>query len=374
MIKSDEKEFQNKVGTRASLLPEDELDKNTRAILEGNKDNGLGTINVKVDKEKEFPTEKPYLGTSRILTDCGKPMFDKDKDIQTTKRKLMETTYATNMQAIQDGINSKVMETGSLDDRRTFMANVASANLYGKQLATKEHPYTVPDIEVDDKTGLIKLNMQQYTPPEKTKSTVLGFNTPKNKELMDDMESKHEKDAKDSLHTLNEYADEKAVSGVQKAKGKISRENITEDAKGAVADDRKLFGVLGGAGGALAAGAAGAAVGSAVAPGVGTVVGAGVGALKGSALGHMVGKAVGHVGGTIANGIVGTVRKVPTNLGTNVVESRTATAADKAVTKAIRADVKDTVSKTKQDDRIARAEAMASNVKTSEKSSEAEFV
>lgn len=282
MIKSDEKEFQNKVGTRASLLPEDKLDKNTRAILEGNKDNGLGTINVKVDK---------------------------DKDIQTTKRKLMESTYATNMQAVQDGINSKVMETGSLDDRREFMANVASANLYGKQLATKDHPYVVPDIEVDDKTGLIKLNMQEYTPPEKTKSTVLGFNTPKNKELMDDMESKHEKDAKDSLHTLNEYADEKAVSGVHRAKGMISRENITEDVKGAVANDRNLFGVLGGAGGALAAGAAGAAVGSAVA----------------SAL-------------------------------------------------AIRADVKDSVSKTKQDDRIARAEAMASNVKTSEKSSEAEFV
>ena len=347
MIKSDEKEFQNKVGTRASLLPEDKLDKNTRAILEGNKDNGLGTINVKVDK---------------------------DKDIQTTKRKLMESTYATNMQAVQDGINSKVMETGSLDDRREFMANVASANLYGKQLATKDHPYVVPDIEVDDKTGLIKLNMQEYTPPEKTKSTVLGFNTPKNKELMDDMESKHEKDAKDSLHTLNEYADEKAVSGVHRAKGMISRENITEDVKGAVANDRNLFGVLGGAGGALAAGAAGAAVGSAVAPGVGTVVGAGVGVLKGSVLGHTVGKAVGHVGGTLVNGIVGAVRKVPTNLGTNVVESRTATASDKAVTKAIRADVKDSVSKTKQDDRIARAEAMASNVKTSEKSSEAEFV
>ena len=154
----------------------------------------------------------------------------------------------------------------------------------------------------------------------------------------------------------------------------ISRENITEDVKGAVANDRNLFGVLGGAGGALAAGAAGAAVGSAVAPGVGTVVGAGVGVLKGSVLGHTVGKAVGHVGGTLANGIVGAVRKVPTNLGTNVVESRTATASDKAVTKAIRADVKDSVFKTKQDDRIARAEAMASNVKTSEKSSEAEFV
>lgn len=276
------------------------------------------------------------------------PLVDKEKDVPTSedviklKRKLMESTYATNMQAVQDGINSKVMETGSLDDRREFMANVASANLYGKQLATKDHPYVVPDIEVDDKTGLIKLNMQEYTPPEKTKSTVLGFNTPKNKELMDDMESKHEKDAKDSLHTLNEYADEKAVSGVHRAKGMISRENITEDVKGAVANDRNLFGVLGGAGGALAAGAAGAAVGSAVAPGVGTVVGA--------------------------------VRKVPTNFGTNVVESRTATASDKAVTTAIRADVKDSVSKTKQDDRIARAEAMASNVKTSEKTSEAEFV
>lgn len=325
--------------------------------------------------EKDIRKCVPYV--SGPLFDKEKdvvsgPLVDKEKDVPTSedviklKRKLMESTYATNMQAVQDGINSKVMETGSLDDRREFMANVASANLYGKQLATKDHPYVVPDIEVDDKTGLIKLNMQEYTPPEKTKSTVLGFNTPKNKELMDDMESKHEKDAKDSLHTLNEYADEKAVSGVHRAKGMISRENITEDVKGAVANDRNLFGVLGGA--------AGAAVGSAVAPGVGTVVGAGVGVLKGSVLGHTVGKAVGHVGGTLANGIVGAVRKVPTNLGTNVVESRTATASDKAVTKAIRADVKDSVSKTKQDDRIARAEAMASNVKTSEKSSEAEFV
>lgn len=304
----------------------------------------------------------------------GKLDKEKDTQISEDKRKLMESTYATNMQAVQDGINSKVMETGSLDGRREFMANVASANLYGKQLSTKEHPYIVPDIEVDDKTNEIKLHMQKYMPPEETKSISLGENTKKNQKVMDDMESKHEKDAKDSLHTLNEYADEKAVSGVHRAKGMISRENITEDVKGAVANDRNLFGVLGGAGGALAAGAAGAAVGSAVAPGVGTVVGAGVGVLKGSVLGHTVGKAVGHVGGTLANGIVGAVRKVPTNLGTNVVESRTATASDKAVTKAIRADVKDSVSKTKQDDRIARAEAMASNVKTSEKSSEAEFV
>lgn len=304
----------------------------------------------------------------------GKLDKEKDTQISEDKRKLMQYTYTTNMQAVQDGINSKVMETGSLDDRREFMANVASANLYGKQLSTKEHPYIVPDIEVDDKTNEIKLHMQKYMPPEETKSISLGENTKKNQKVMDDMESKHEKDAKDSLHTLNEYADEKAASGVHKAKGMISRENITEDVKGAVANDRNLFGVLGGAGGALAAGAAGAAVGSAVAPGVGTVVGAGVGVLKGSVLGHTVGKAVGHVGGTLANGIVGAVRKVPTNLGTNVVESRTATVSDKAVTKAIRADVKDTVSKTKQDERIARAEAMASNVKTSEKSSEAEFV
>lgn len=304
----------------------------------------------------------------------GKLDKEKDTQISEDKRKLMQYTYTTNMQAVQDGINSKVMETGSLDDRREFMANVASANLYGKQLSTKEHPYIVPDIEVDDKTNEIKLHMQKYMPPEETKSISLGENTKKNQKVMDDMESKHEKDAKDSLHTLNEYADEKAVSGVHRAKGMISRENITEDVKGAVANDRNLFGVLGGAGGALAAGAAGAAVGSAVAPGVGTVVGAGVGVLKGSVLGHTVGKAVGHVGGTLANGIVGAVRKVPTNLGTNVVESRTATASDKAVTKAIRDDVKDSVSKTKQADRIARAEAMASNVKTSEKSSEAEFV
>lgn len=304
----------------------------------------------------------------------GKLDKEKDTQISEDKRKLMQYTYTTNMQAVQDGINSKVMETGSLDDRREFMANVASANLYGKQLSTKEHPYIVPDIEVDDKTNEIKLHMQKYMPPEETKSISLGENTKKNQKVMDDMESKHEKDAKDSLHTLNEYVDEKAVSGVHRAKGMISRENITEDVKGAVANDRNLFGVLGGAGGALAAGAAGAAVGSAVAPGVGTVVGAGVGVLKGSVLGHAVGKAVGHVGGTLANGIVGAVRKVPTNLGTNVVESRTATVSDKAVTKAIRADVKDSVSKTKQDNRIARAEAMASNVKTSEKSSEAEFV
>lgn len=304
----------------------------------------------------------------------GKLDKEKDTQISEDKRKLMQYTYTTNMQAVQDGINSKVMETGSLDDRREFMANVASANLYGKQLSTKEHPYIVPDIEVDDKTNEIKLHMQKYMPPEETKSISLGENTKKNQKVMDDMESKHEKDAKDSLHTLNEYVDEKAVSGVHRAKGVISRENITEDVKGAVANDRNLFGALGGAGGALAAGAAGAAVGSAVAPGVGTVVGAGVGVLKGSVLGHAVGKAVGHVGGTLANGIVGAVRKVPTNLGTNVVESRTATVSDKAVTKAIRADVKDSVSKTKQDDRIARAEAMASNVKTSEKSSEAEFV
>lgn len=304
----------------------------------------------------------------------GKLDKEKDTQISEDKRKLMQYTYTTNMQAVQDGINSKVMETGSLDDRREFMANVASANLYGKQLSTKEHPYIVPDIEVDDKTNEIKLHMQKYMPPEETKSISLGENTKKNQKVMDDMESKHEKDAKDSLHILNEYADEKAVSGVHRAKGMISRENITEDVKGAVANDRNFFGALGGAGGALAAGAAGAAVGSAVAPGVGTVVGAGVGVLKGSVLGHAVGKAVGHVGGTLANGIVGAVRKVPTNLGTNVVESRTATASDKAVTKAIRADVKDSVSKTKQDDRIARAEAMASNVKTSEKSSEAEFV
>lgn len=312
MIKSDEKEFQ-KYAYGTSAILEGNKDNGLGSMIDGNQDNGVGTRYTLTPEERSQITKikiKPDEKDIRKYVSgplVGGPLVDKEKDVSTPedvtklKRKLMESTYATNMQAVQDGINSKVMETGSLDDRREFMANVASANLYGKQLATKDHPYVVPDIEVDDKTNLIKLNMQEYTPPEKTKSTVLGFNTPKNKELMDDMESKHEKDAKDSLHTLNEYADEKAVSGVQNAKGKISRENITEDVKGAV-------------------------------------------------------------------------RKVPTNLGTNVVESRTATASDKAVTKAIRADVKDSVSKTKQDDRIARAEAMASNVKTSEKSSEAEFV
>ena len=60
------------------------------------------------------------------------PLVDKEKDVSTSedviklKRKLMESTYATNMQAVQDGIISKVMESGSLDDRWEFMANVAS--------------------------------------------------------------------------------------------------------------------------------------------------------------------------------------------------------------------------------------------------------
>lgn len=304
----------------------------------------------------------------------GSAMMENLTATNEDKRKLMQSTYETNMKAVQDGIDTKVMENGSLNDRRDFMANVASANLYGKQLSTKENPYVVPDIEVDDKTNQIKLNMQEYIPPEKTASIELGENTKKNQKVMDDMESKNEKDAKESLNTLNEYADEKAVSGAKKAKGKISRENINEDVKDTVSKDRKAFGIMGGAGGALAAGATGAAIGSTVAPGVGTVVGAGVGAISGTAVGKTIGKAVGHVGGTLVNGVVGAVRKAPTNIGTHVVESRTATASDKAVTKAIRADVKESSSKTKQDDRIARAEAMASNVQTSEKSSEAEFV
>ena len=332
-----------------------------------------------LDENKVTETQK-----TQEIGNGSSMMENLNTKTEENKKNLMQTTYESNMQAVQDGIDSKVMENGTLSERRDFMANVASANLYGKQLSTKENPYIVPDIEVDDKTNQIKLTMQEYIPPEKTASVELGSNNKKNQKVMDEMVSKHDKDAQSSLKTLNDYAEGKDVSdsinSVDKDKIDLNDSTTTsksEKVESKEKDSKDLKDKFSIGAGAVTGVASGAAIGTAINPGIGTAIGAGVGAIGGTTFGKAIGKGV----STLQDGVANTVHKIADSFSDKkesstskravpLVESRTATVADKTVSKAIKADMKDS----KQADRIARAEAMASNVTSSEKSSEAEFV
>lgn len=251
------------------------------------------------------------------------------------RRALMQSVYDTNMQAVKDGIEGDVMTNGTVTEKRNFMSNVMSANLYGKQLATKDNPVTVPDIELDADNN-IKLTLQEYTPPEV--SYDLGkANTLSNQVAMSGAMSKDEISARSSMKDVNAYVEAKL-----EGKG----ESYQTSSEQLFNKSQKISSVAGMG--------MGAAVGNTFVPGVGTVIGAGVGT--------KVGASIGAVSGAIGDKL-SDAAKSATNF---LVESRTSSVADTAVTQAINADKRST--------RIAQAEALSNSVESAEKSSEAEFI
>lgn len=260
------------------------------------------------------------------------------------RRALMQGVYDTNMQAVKDGIESDVMKNGTIDDKRNFMSNVMSANLYGKQLATKDNPTIIPDIELDADNN-IKLTLQDYTPPEM--SYDLGSaKTLSNQVAVVGTMSKDEMEARSSMKDVNAYVEAK-----QDGKGDSFQTSSEKVFSKVVESSNSAKNIAGAA--TLGTGVGlGAAVGSAfgsIVPGAGTAIGAGVGAGVGVVT-TMIGNKIGK----------------PTKNAKTLVESRTSSVADKAVSQVINADKRST--------RIAQAEALSNSVESAEKSSEAEFI
>lgn len=263
------------------------------------------------------------------------------------RRNLMQNVYDANMQSVKDGLENDVMGNGTLDEKRDFMKNVMSANLYGKQLATKDNPVTVPDIEVDDKTGAISLTLQDYTPPEisyeigsaKDMKNSMALNDMKNRMALNDTMSVDERDVRTSMRKVNAYVDSKQDTSTPYTKSDGFSGTINKVKESVEKVSVKEAGITGAR--------VGATVGSALGGiGVGTGIGAGIGG------------AIGVAGSNVVNALKGSEKK-------NVVESRR-NSIDKTVSDVIKAD--------KKSSRIAQAEALSSNIKSDEKSSEAEFV
>lgn len=254
------------------------------------------------------------------------------------RRNLMQNVYDANMQSVKDGLENDVMGNGTLDEKRDFMKNVMSANLYGKQLATKDNPVTVPDIEVDDKTGAISLTLQDYTPPE-ISYEIGSAKDMKNSMALNDTMSVDEKDVRTSMRKVNAYVDSKQDTSTPYTKSDGFSGTINKVKESVEKVSVKEAGITGAR--------VGATVGSALGGiGVGTGIGAGIGG------------AIGVAGSNVASALKASEKK-------NVVESRR-NSIDKTVSDVIKAD--------KKSSRIAQAEALSSNIKSDEKSSEAEFV
>lgn len=301
----------------------------------------------KIDKKRKeciSMAENTNIETRNMGQELTQAVQAKTEQPENDRRVLMQNVYDTNMQAVKDGIEGDVMTNGTITEKRNFMSNVMSANLYGKQLATKDNPVTVPDIELDADNN-IKLTLQEYTPPEV--SYDLGkVNTLSNHVAVSGTMSKDEISARNSMKDVNAYVEAKQEGkgdSYQTSSERVSS-NISESSKNtkSVANAATL-------GAGVGAGAAvGSAVGSIV-PGVGTAIGAGVGT------------GVGVVTTMIGNNIGKSTKNVKT-----LVESRTSSVADKVVTQAINADKRST--------RITQAEALSNSIESAEKSSEAEFV
>lgn len=258
--------------------------------------------------------------TKDMGKDMGKEvmqtMQDKSAQPENDRRAIMQNVYDTSMQSVQSGIENDIWNKGSLTEKREFMANVMSANLYGKQLATKDNPVMIPDIEVDDRTEKVSLTMSEYRQPEVTYE-IGSSKGLSNSVALTESTSSQEKDVRNSMKDVHSYVDAK-----QEGKG---NEFVTTAQKDKVKDVATTATLVGGA--------------------------AGIGAKAGAIFG-VPGMAVGGVAGAV----MGAYGKK------SLVESRVST-PEKAVSQAISAD--------KRSSRLAQAEALVSNVKT--ESNEVEY-
>lgn len=84
------------------------------------------------ETEQAAQAEQPEQNAQESV-DMGQALQDtmteKNEAPENDKKQLMQTIYDGNMKAVQDGITNDVMSKGTLDEKRAFFENVASANL-----------------------------------------------------------------------------------------------------------------------------------------------------------------------------------------------------------------------------------------------------
>ena len=313
------------------------------------------------------------------------------------KRELLQNIYDRSMEEVRKGLESNVMMYGDNAAQKQFMANVLAANMSGKQLATDENPYVVPEL-YEDENGKLSLVLEEYRPSKEIASVEIGTTKDVTTGIVMHNQDSIEKSVEESLDKVDKYVDAK-YSGknldkeqVLRSLGVTSDKNVSKDImKGAMK---------------------GAAVGSVMMPGTGTALGAAVGATKQAvesvaksneqeksamdvvkgAVGAAAGatkqavQAVENVvtnmpGHAVVMGAVGATKQAVENVartGTtvNMVESRQLrdmvelrqSRNENIVDNVLRADAKSS-----HQDRVAQAEALSSSVASDGKSNEAQL-
>ena len=278
------------------------------------------------------------------------------------KRELLQNIYDRSMEEVRKGLESNVMMYGDNAAQKQFMANVLAANMSGKQLATDENPYVVPEL-YEDENGKLSLVLEEYRPSKEIASVEIGTTKDVTTGIVMHNQDSIEKSVEESLDKVDKYVDAK-YSGknldkeqVLRSLGVTSDKNVSKDImKGAMK---------------------GAAVGSVMMPGTGTALGAAVGATK-QAVESVVTNMPGHA---VVMGAVGATKQAVENVartGTtvNMVESRQLrdmvelrqSRNENIVDNVLRADAKSS-----HQDRVAQAEALSSGVASDGKSNEAQL-
>ena len=328
------------------------------------------------------------------------------------KRELMQKIYDQNMEKVREGLESNVMMHNDLAAKKEFMANVLSANMYGKQLATDEKPYMVPELR-EAENGTISLALEEYKPSKEVASIEIGTTKDFTTNVAMHTQDSTEKSVEESLDKVDKYVDAKYSGKNDVTNNGAAKNNdlFSNDARvgldkeqvlrslGVTSDKNVSKDIMKGA-------MKGAAVGSVMMPGTGTALGAAVGATKqavenvvtnmpvhGAALGAAVGAAVGATkqavenvvtnmpGHAVVMGAVGATKQAVENVartGTtvNMVESRQLrdmvelrqSRNENIVDNVLRADAKSS-----HQDRVAQAEALSSSVASDDKSNEAQL-
>ena len=306
------------------------------------------------------------------------------------KRELLQNIYDRSMEEVRKGLESNVMMYGDKAAQKQFMANVLAANMSGKQLATDENPYVVPEL-YEDENGKLSLVLEEYRPSKEIASVEIGTTKDVTTGIVMHNQDSIEKSVKESLDKVDKYVDAKysGKNDVTNNLGVTSDKNVSKDImKGAMK---------------------GAAVGSVMMPGTGTAIGAAVGATKQAvesvaksneqeksamdvvkgAVGAAVGATKQAVESVVTNmpghavvmGAVGATKQAVENVartGTtvNMVESRQLRDMvelrqlrnENIVDNVLRADAKSS-----HQDRVAQAEALSSSVASDDKSNEAQL-
>lgn len=243
-----------------------------------------------------------------------------------------EVAYKHNMIDVQNGIDTDVLNTGSLAEKKEFTEKVMESSLYGKQLAQANGtPYDVPDM-FPDVNGNMTVGIQSYEPVANTMTMTKGsenFFSNMTKQS-DDVKLSHDERV---LANTMQNTTSKQLDGFT---AKESNENTFAVHKTLNKSAKTLESTVGGAvsgvGKALAKNPA--AKGAAIGMAAGSVV-----PVFGTAMGGVVGAGIGAVSPMISN-------------------------VAKSVTSRVSQNQNNTVSNNSKASRIAQAEALSSGVET----------